>query len=93
MARTIEDAVFLIRDWVRWSGCSAHRSLARMAEDAHRIAAYADARPASHVNQFSGERDGGPEAATRARKAEKQYRLAAWAHNLFAFESSPAAFV
>lgn len=77
-ARTIEDAVFLIRDWTRWSGCSAWRSMLRMADDAHKIAAYADARPSSHVNRFSGERDGGPENAAKARKAEKQYRLAAW---------------
>jgi len=76
--RTIEDAVFLILDWTQASGCSAWRSFERMAEDAHRIAAYCDARPASHVNRFSGLHDAGPDNATKARKAEKQYRLAAW---------------
>jgi hypothetical protein len=78
MAHTIDDAVFLIRDWTRWSGCSAWKGIAGMADDAHKIAAYAEARPSSHVNRFSGERDGDPENAAKARKAEKQYRLAAW---------------
>lgn len=78
MARTIEDAAFLIRDWTSAYGCGTYRNLLHFADDAHRIAAYADARPSSHVNRFSGERDGGPENAAKARKAEKQYRLAAW---------------
>ena len=78
MARTIEDAVSIIRDWTDARGCDGWKLILSFAEDAHRIAAYADARSASHVNRFSGERDGGPENAAKARKAEKQYRLAAW---------------
>jgi hypothetical protein len=78
MARTIEDVVFLIKDWVDARGCDAAHMLEAMADDAHKIAAYAAARPASHVNRFSDQHDAGPAREAEARKAEKQYRLAAW---------------
>ena len=79
MARTIEDAVFLIRDYVEWSGCNAHRSLARCAEDASRIAHYDESIPTERANLcFPKSRVGGPRLAASARKAERQYRLAAW---------------
>jgi hypothetical protein len=57
---------------------SAWRLFKRDAEDALRCARYAEARPSSHVNQFSGEHDGGPEAAARCHKARRQYALCAW---------------
>jgi hypothetical protein len=76
--RTVEDAVFLIRDWTAWSGCGAWKCILRIAGDAARIAAYAEARTEYHVNSCSGERDGGSVNVANARKAERQYRLAAW---------------
>jgi hypothetical protein len=79
MARTIEDAVFLIRDHVKWSGCSAHRLLAASTEDAARIARYDESIPVERANRcFLEARVGGPRLAAAARKAERQYRLAAW---------------
>jgi hypothetical protein len=74
--RLIEDAVFLIRDWTNWCGSGAWKHFESMADDARRCAAYDDSHP-EHRTSF-GDLIGGAESAVRARKAEKQYRLAAW---------------
>ena len=76
VVRTIEDRDLLIRDWVEWSGCSAWRCMARMADDAHRIRAYDLSHPEKRT--VRGESIGGWDNATRALRAERRYRLAAW---------------
>jgi hypothetical protein len=74
--RTIEDCDLLIRDWVEWSGCSAWRTIVRMADDAHRIRAYDLSHPEKRT--LRGEVIGGPRNAALALRAERRYRLAAW---------------
>lgn len=74
--RLIEDDVFLIRDWTNMCGSGAWKHFERMADDAHRCAAYDDMHP-EHRTMF-GDLIGGAESAVRARKAERRYRLVAW---------------
>lgn len=76
MARTIEDAALLIRDWTDASGCAAWRSLAEFAKDANRIRAYDESHPEKRT--LGGEIIGGERNAAKARKAARQYRLASW---------------